>query len=644
MRNRFEYLNIHEILYKYWGHKAFRPLQEDIIQSILAGKDTLALLPTGGGKSICFQVPALAMEGLCIVITPLIALMKDQVENLRSKDVPALMINSTMTFKEVDNVLQLAINGKYKFLYVSPERLETKLFLEYLPAMDIALIAVDEAHCISQWGYDFRPPYLRIAALREELRKVPVLAVTASATKVVQEDICEKLLFKQNIIFQKSFERPNLSYSVFEVENKINKTIEILQKVKGTAIVYCKSRKRTKEVSELLKLQHIQADYYNAGLTAEQRSEKQQSWMENKTRVMVCTNAFGMGIDKPDVRVVVHYDVPDCIENYYQEAGRAGRDEQKAYAVLLYQEKDMDALKKNIEIKFPSEEEIKKVYLAISNYLQLTYGSGEGQFFDFDLGDFCKNFKLDANLVINCLKIVEQEEILSYNEAVTTSSMLQFVINKNDLYQFEKDHPELEFLMKTLLRTYQSIFDFTVFISEKNVAFITKTTIDEIKSKLIFLHKRGIVQYKPAKEIPQLYFIKERLHQDNFKINEKNYAARKAAYQLKVDKIIEYIKLHKSCRSNYISAYFNVPENNPCNTCDNCIDTNKSKQKSIAIEKAISFIYNKILKEQIVHTKELQLKEFGNTIDLFTLAVNHLLAEDKIKLQNECLVLKNKTA
>ena len=386
-------MNIHSILKEYWGYDSFRPLQEDIIRSILENKDVLALLPTGGGKSICFQVPAMATEGLCLVVSPLIALMKDQVENLRHRNITAYAIYSGMSRKEVLNVLQVAGNSNCKFLYVSPERLETKLFLEWLPSLDISLIAVDEAHCISQWGYDFRPPYLRIATLRQELPGVPVLALTASATPEVQNDICEKLSFANYRVFRQSFERPNLSYSVFRVDSKINKVIEVLQKVPGTGIVYCRSRKRTKEISDLLNMHGISADFYHAGLGGELRSKKQEDWIRNKTRIMVCTNAFGMGIDKPDVRVVVHADVPDCLENYYQEAGRAGRDGKKAYAVLLYHTQELEELEKLPDTRFPTIQDIRSVYASLTNYLQIQAGTGEGEYYDFDIGDFLKKFQ-----------------------------------------------------------------------------------------------------------------------------------------------------------------------------------------------------------------------------------------------------------
>ena len=459
--------DLHSILKEYWGYAEFRPLQEDVINTVLKGSDCLALMPTGGGKSICFQVPAMAVEGLCLVITPLIALMKDQVENLRKKGITAFAIHSGMSRNEVLRTMETAGNSNCKFLYVSPERLETKVFKEYLPSLGVNLIAVDEAHCISQWGYDFRPSYLRIATLREELPGVPVLALTASATAEVQNDICEKLHFEKKVVFRQSFARPNLSYSVFDVDAKINKIWEVLSKVGGTGIVYCRSRKKTKEISELLNMRGISADYYHAGLSQEERNERQEAWLKDKTRIIVCTNAFGMGIDKPNVRAVIHIDVPDCLENYYQEAGRAGRDGKRSYAVLLANNKEMVNLKDEVAIKFPGEDEIKNIYKALMNHLQIPAGIGEGNYYEFDAAKFINQFQLESGKVLSALKTLEQEELLYFNEQVFIQSKVQVIASRGRLLEVEKEHPELEALLKHILRTYEGVLDQPSNINEK---------------------------------------------------------------------------------------------------------------------------------------------------------------------------------
>jgi ATP-dependent DNA helicase RecQ len=542
-------LTAQEILKEYWGFDAFRPLQEDIITAVMEGKDALALLPTGGGKSICFQVPAMAKDGICLVVSPLIALMKDQVEHLKRKGIPALAVYSGMSFIEVKKTLQNAAYGNFKFLYVSPERLETNLFLEYLPSMNISLLAIDEAHCVSQWGYDFRPPYLRIANLRELLPDVPVLALTASATKVVQDDICERLLFKKDAQrFQQSFERPNLSYSVFNVPSKQNKLLEILKNVAGTAIVYCKSRKHTKEIADLLRMNSINADYYHAGLNNDERGKKQESWIQNKTRVIVCTNAFGMGIDKPDVRAVVHYDVPDCLENYYQEAGRAGRDGRRAYAVLLFSNKELDDLEKQGDIRYPKESDIKIIYTALMNHLQIAAGSGEGVNFDFDIAVFAKAFKLNILTATYAIKALEQEDIISFNEMVFKPSTVLFTANRDDLTEFEKMHSEAEPLLKGLLRSYEGIFDYPATVYESQLAKFIKTDTDTIKRQLRLLSDHGIIAYAPQKDIPQITLLQNRMYADNYSINMVNYLKRKKNFEERVAAMLLYIKNTTQCR------------------------------------------------------------------------------------------------
>jgi len=634
-------VNTTEILKKYWGYDTFRLQQEDIIISVLDGKDTLALLPTGGGKSICFQIPAIAKEGLCLVISPLIALMKDQVEGLKKKNIPALSIYSGMSFFEVKRTLENAVNGNFKFLYVSPERLETNLFLEHIPGININLIAVDEAHCVSQWGYDFRPPYLRIAAIREHLPNIPLLALTASATKEVQDDICNKLAFKKDHKrFQKSFERLNLSYSVFNPSSKQNKLIEIFKNVQGNGIVYCKSRKRTKEIADMLKMNNINSDFYHAGLTNNERTSKQDSWIKNETRIIACTNAFGMGIDKSNVRTVVHYDVPDALESYYQEAGRAGRDEKKAYAVLLFHKAELDELEKQSVVRYPPFEEIKNVYKALVNYLQLPSGSGEGIYFDFDISDFVKKFKLNIYTVNYSLKVLEQEEIISYNEQIFLPSTIVFTCDKNYLEEFQKTSPHFEPVIKGLLRSYEGIFDYPSAIYENQLAGFIKKDVILLKSELKKLQQFGIIEYHPQKEKPQIQFLRNRVTTEDFTINEVNLSKRKIAFEKRVKAMVGYVKANM-CRSKIIGNYFNDLAIKPCGICDNCLH-----EKAIVVSKAefenITMIIEKLTGKTPV-TVQLVLKSL-NTFkkEKVWKVLNYLQAENKICITEDGQISKLK--
>ncbi len=606
----------------------------------MEGNDTLALLPTGGGKSICFQVPALAQEGICLVISPLIALMKDQVENLKKRGVPALSVYSGMSFIETKKTLQNAIHGNYKFLYVSPERLETKLFLEYLPAMNINLIAVDEAHCISQWGYDFRPPYLRIANLKEHLPGVPFLALTASATKAVQEDICEKLLFgKKQKCFQLPFDRPNLSYSVFNVPSKQNKLLEILNNVKGTAIIYCKSRKHTKDIADLLKLNKINADFYNAGLSNDERNRKQEDWIKNKTRVIVCTNAFGMGIDKPDVRTVVHYDVPDCLENYYQEAGRAGRDGKRAYAVLLYNDRELNELEQQTDIRFPEKNIIKKIYTDIMNHLQVPAGSGEGISYDFDLATFSSVFKTDVLTCTYAIKALEQECIFVFNDTFFKPSTVVFTCVKEELNELEKHQPLFDDLIKALLRSYEGIFDFPANVNEMHLAKFSGLSKEAIIQQLQQLTQLGIISYAPQKEKPQITLLKNRMYADNFVMHLEDYIKRKKLFEERVKAVSQYLLNQYDCRSKQIARYFNAPIENNCGICDNCIN-----KQAISISKEeFEFIAEMILKaagNNGVAVKELFHNLTKSRKEKFWNVLNYLQSEEKIVLTKEGKLVK----
>lgn len=578
------------ILQHYWKHDQFRPMQEEIIQSVLDGKDTLALLPTGGGKSICFQVPALLMDGLCLVISPLIALMQDQVSHLTEKGIPAASLNSGMTYNEVKSTLQKASRGDFKFLYVSPERIESALFKEYLSVLDISLIAVDEAHCISQWGYDFRPPYLRIASLREELDDVTIIALTASATEKVKDDIIQKLALENVSVFRQSFERAALSYSCFETESKINKLIQILQGVPGSSIVYTNSRRLTKEVCQLLQLQGITADFYHAGLTQEERERKQKAWIQDQIRVMVCTNAFGMGIDKPSVRSVIHYNVPDCLENYYQEAGRAGRDGKKAFAVLLYQPNDVLQLQELPDKKFPPVATIQAIYQSLADFFQLPVGSGEGAYFDFDLRQFTENFKLDTTTVINTLKVLEQEGHISFAESIFLPSQVMFTTDKDALYAFENAQPSLETLIKILLRTYEGIFDNRVSIFEPSLAKVMRTETAHIQQQLKELAAYGIIEYLPKKESPQIHYLLNRAPAKYLHIDHDAYLSRKKNYTNRVQDMIRYLGDTDSCRSQLIGNYFGDTNLSACGICDCCLIKKKkelSHQDFTVIEKHI---------------------------------------------------------
>jgi ATP-dependent DNA helicase RecQ len=623
-----------DILQRYWGYPAFRPMQEDIMRSVSSGKDTLALMPTGGGKSLCYQVPAMAQPGLCLVISPLIALMKDQVETLRRKKITAYAIYSGMSWQEVNRTLQTVAESNCKFLYVSPERLETKLFREYLPAMNVTLLAVDEAHCISQWGYDFRPSYLRIAALREELPKVPLLALTASATTEVQEDICKRLAFGEHEIFRQSFARPNLSYSAFATHSRINKMVEILENVKGTALVYCKTRRRTREISELLNGRNIQADYYHAGLSQDARSTKQEAWLKNATRVMVCTNAFGMGIDKPDVRVVIHADVPDCLENYYQEAGRAGRDTQRAYAVLLYDQDELNELKEMPAVRFPSMEDIRSIYQGIVNYLQLPVGGGEGQYYDFDINDFIRKFNPDPAVALNSLRALESDGWLTFNDQFFRPPMLQFNTTKAVLYEFENSNPELEPLIKALLRAYEGIFDRMVAINEKNIARLLRADVKEVEQGLRQLHLYRIVDYEPRKETPQLMLLRGRIRVEELTIDMEAYEKRKALFTKRVNDMVAFTLEQKDCRSTIIGRYFGDKDIHDCGICDNCLrkkatDLSKEEFNSIHQQIRTQLLNNSLLQQELQAALPLIRKEKISTV------LDFLQGENRIRVDAE---------
>jgi len=620
------------ILKKYWGHDRFRPLQADIIDAVLSGKDTLALLPTGGGKSVCFQVPALCAEkGICLVISPLIALMKDQVENLRKKGIQALTLIAGMHPAEIRKTLQNAAYGNYRFLYVSPERLQTSLFQEYLGIIPISMIAVDEAHCISQWGYDFRPPYLQIASIREQLPGVPVIALTASATQPVQDDICTKLGFsKQHARFQQSFERPNLSYSVFNTTDRQRKLLEILKKVEGSAIVYCRSRRQTHEISELLTLHQLKAGFYHAGLDSATRNQVQEKWIQNELRIIVATNAFGMGIDKPDVRTVIHYGLPDCLENYYQEAGRAGRDGNKSYAVLLYSGKEMDQLAGQPELRFPGKTKIKQVYTALMNHLQVPAGSGEENSYNFDLQAFCMAFKMDALEVTYCIKALEEENLISYSESVFRPSRLLLTAGRQELEEAEKMHPALDYLVKALLRTYEGIMDFPVAINEKKLAVFTGQPPEKILSDLNKLHRLSIVDFSPQKESPQLTLARNRMYADSFKVDLSGQQERKSKFRLRINALMAFVEETTVCRSVYIASYFGDTSTKPCGICDNCIRNRKLTPGMPEFLKIADTLLERLRPGKMKVQLLLKIEQCSS--DDCWLVFEYLLAENKVRV------------
>lgn len=564
---------------KYWRHGAFRPLQEDIVTSVLKGQDTLALLPTGGGKSVCFQVPAILLEGICIVITPLIALMKDQVSQLKQRDLEAVAIHSGMTRQQVDILLDNCIHGNVKFLYVSPERLQTEMFVVRVRQMKVGLIAVDEAHCISQWGYDFRPPYLQIAALRELVPDVTVIALTASATEIVCGDIKDKLAFKHgSAIFKKSFARENLSFVVRKSENKEKKLLEILQKVKGPAIIYVRSRKATQEIAGTLLKRKISASFYHAGLNFEERSTRQDQWIQNKSRVMVATNAFGMGIDKPDVRVVIHLDLPENLESYYQEAGRAGRDGLRAYAVLIYQDADVSNLKLKTEQAHPSAEVLKKIYQALANYYQLAVGSGAGESFDFDLHEFIDRFSLHAGEVYVALKKLEEEGIIQFNESFYSPSMIHFTADKTKLYEFQVANVQFDPVIKMMLRLFGGeLFSDFVKISEAYLAKALNISYKEMTKILDHLHELRVLIYQPVKERPQLTFVLARQDVERLPLNTARMAARKKLLVEKMNAMIGFATTQYRCRMQMIQDYFNEGTFDTCGICDVCIEKRKKE-------------------------------------------------------------------
>jgi ATP-dependent DNA helicase RecQ len=604
-------------------------MQEDIIRSVLDGRDTLALLPTGGGKSICYQVPAMATDGVCIVVSPLIALMKDQVDNLKKRKIKAFAIYSGMHQNEVELALNNVMYGEGKFLYVSPERLATPVFREALQHIKVNLLAVDEAHCISQWGYDFRPPYLRIAEIKSLIPQVPVLAVTATATPEVVEDIQEKLDFAENNVIRQSFERENLAYVVLHQEEKNERVIRMFKKVPGPAIVYAGTRRRTYDFARLLTKNGISAEYYHAGLDNKEREQRQQRWINGQTRVMVATNAFGMGIDKPDVRLVVHVDLPGSIEAYFQEAGRAGRDLKKSWAVIMYNDSDLMDAEKQLQNSFPEMAVIRNVYQALGNYLKLAVGSGQNLSFDFDVADFSREYNFEPLIAYSALKFLEKEGYITLSEGIHFPARIHFKLQGEDLYRFRIEHAKLDGFVQFLLRMYTGLFSQFVKISLKEISVKSGVEISKISVMLEKLDHLGAVSYIPAKSKPQIIYTIERLDSKDLYISKDNYALRKVAAQKRVAAMKTYLTKNTGCRSLYLLSYFGELGKRRCGQCDVCLERNKMNLSRLEFDRILEGI-KPLLMAQAVSPERLVENATSGEKDKILNVIEWLLDNDKI--------------
>ncbi len=630
------------MLSRYWGYSQFRPLQEDIILSVLAGHDTLALMPTGGGKSICFQVPALVKEGICIVISPLIALMKDQVEGLRKKGIPAVAVVSGMTRNEIDIALDNCIHGKIKFLYLSPERLSSELFLERLQKMNVNLLAIDESHCISQWGYDFRPSYLRIAEVRTHLPGVPVLALTATATPEVQTDIRAKLNFSGDVVFRKSFERKNLSYVVLREDDKLQRMLKVINNVPGTGVVYVRTRKKTKEIAEYLRRNKISSGFYHGGLAATERGKIQDQWMSGSIRVVVATNAFGMGIDKGNVRFVIHLDLPESLEAYYQEAGRGGRDEKKAYAVLLFNDSDKAEMEQRALTSFPEIKIIRSVYQALANHYNLAIGSGKGISYDFSLADFCMNYNFQINETYNCLKVLELQGLLELSDSISLQSRIHFVAHRDELYEFQVKNPELDRFIKILLRSFEGLFDDYVAIQESQLARRINSSFIEVTKKLEQLQRLKLINYIPSKDSPQITFLEPRQDAKQLLIEKKNLQDRKERYLIRAKGVLNYATEKSKCRSQMLLAYFGEETWHRCGECDYCLGRNKTGVSELEFEQITQKV-EELLKNERYSLHDLVNQLSDSKEDQNLKVLEWLLDNEKIKYAGGNLLTWNKS-
>ena len=628
-----------QLLKQYWGYDSFRGIQEEIINSISENKDTLGLMPTGGGKSITFQVPALAKDGLCLVITPLIALMKDQVQNLRKRGIKALSIYSGMSRQDIITTLENCIFGNYKFLYISPERLDTEIFRTKLRKMKVSMITVDESHCISQWGYDFRPAYLKIAEIRELLPDVPVLALTATATPEVVKDIQARLHFRRENVFRMSFERSNLAYIVRKTDNKTGELLHILRSMPGSAIVYVRNRRRTKEITELLNNEDITADFYHAGLDDATKDIRQHRWQSGGSRVMVATNAFGMGIDKPDVRIVIHMDLPDSIEAYFQEAGRAGRDGQKAYAVILYAKADKTTLHKRIPDTFPEKEYIKDVYEHLQYYYQMAMGDGLDCVREFNIEDFCRKFKYFPVPVDSALKILTQAGYLEYTGEQDNTSRLLFTIQRDELYRLREMGDDMDKLIQTVLRSYTGVFTDYTYINEDSLAIRTGLTRRQIYEQLVHLAKLRIVSYIPHKKTPYIIYTRERIEAQLIHISPEIYEERKARYETRINAMLEYVTNDTLCRSRMLLDYFGEKNEHNCGQCDTCIGLRK---QTATCQPDREELYEKIheILSGAPQTPAGLLEQLPIEKELLTEALHRLLDEGKIIVVDGILQIK----
>lgn len=627
------------LLKHYWGHDHFRGIQEEIIDSISEGKDTLGLMPTGGGKSIAFQVPALAKEGLCIVITPLIALMKDQVQNLRKRGINALAIHSGLSRQEIIATLENCIFGHYKFLYISPERLDTEIFRTKLQKMKISMITVDESHCISQWGYDFRPAYLKISGIRELLPGVPVLALTATATPKVVKDIQAHLHFRQENVFKMSFERKNLAYIVRKTENKTGELLHILRRMPGSAIIYARNRRRTQEIAELLRNEGITADFYHAGLDDTVKDIRQQRWQTGESRVIVATNAFGMGIDKPDVRIVIHLDLPDSIEAYFQEAGRAGRDGEKAYAVILHSKSDRATLRKRIPDSFPEKDYIKQVYEHLQYYYQMAMGDGQDCIREFDIEDFCRKFKHFPVPVDSALKILTQAGYLEYTNEQDNASRLKFSIQRDELYKLGNMGEDMDKLIQAILRSYTGLFTDYAFISEEALAVRTGLNRRQVYEQLVHLAKLRIVSYVPRKKTPYIIYTSKRIEICRLHIPPAVYEERKERYEKRIGTMLDYVANETVCRSRMLLRYFGESNEHNCGLCDTCVSLRSKKAAGrISTEELFEEILRVLSSQEM--TPAALAKQLPAEKEALGKALHELLDDGKVIAVNGMLQIK----